>query len=133
MRDLQNGCELQTLPAHAESIGALALTDNGDRAVSASSDRTLKVWDLKRGRELRTLRGHTADVLSVALSADGTRALSGSGDRTLAVWNVNDGELLASFGADAPVTACAIATDGRTVVAGDAEGRVHFLRLENAP
>ena len=30
------------------------------RAVSASDDNTLKVWDLESGRELRTLAGHTA-------------------------------------------------------------------------
>ncbi len=36
----------------------VAVTPDGQRAVSASSDQTLKVWELASGRELRTLTGH---------------------------------------------------------------------------
>ena len=41
---------------------AVAVTPDGQRAVSASWDKTLKVWDLESGRELRTLTGHTGAV-----------------------------------------------------------------------
>jgi hypothetical protein len=43
------------------------------------------------------------------------------------------GELLATFGADSAVRACAVVSDGLVFLAGDAQGCVHFLRLENAP
>ena len=33
----------------------MAVTADGQRAVSASEDKTLKVWELDSGRELRTL------------------------------------------------------------------------------
>ena len=35
------------------------MTPDGQRAVSASDDNTLKVWDLETGRALRTLEGHS--------------------------------------------------------------------------
>ena len=38
----------------------VAVTPDGKRAVSASEDKTLKVWDLETGRALRTLEGHSA-------------------------------------------------------------------------
>ena len=41
-----------------ELVNAVAVTPDGQRAVSASDDKTLKVWDLDSGRELRTLAGH---------------------------------------------------------------------------
>ena len=42
-------------------VAAVALTPDGKRAVSASWDKTLKVWDLERGEVLRTpLEGHSA-------------------------------------------------------------------------
>ncbi len=48
----------------------------------------------------------------------------------LKLWDLASGECLATFTADAPIPACALAPDDRTLVAGDSTGRVHFLRLE---
>jgi len=57
--------------------------------------------------------------------------MSASGDRTAAVWDIEAGELIASFSADSAVRACAVAPDELTFIAGDDQGCVHFLRLEN--
>src|ERR1039457_5598395 len=46
------------------------------QAVSASQDKTLKVWDLETGRALRTLEGHSNDVNAVAVTPDGKQAVS---------------------------------------------------------
>ena len=72
----------------------MALSGDGRRAVSASWDQTLKVWDVETGRELRTLQGHTGVVNGVALSGDGRRAVSASADNTLKVWDVETGREL---------------------------------------
>ena len=48
-----NGRELRTLSGHSERVRDVALSEDGRRAVSASDDKTLKVWDLESGRELR--------------------------------------------------------------------------------
>ena len=51
------------------------------RAVSASRDQTLRLWDLESGQTLRTLEGHTTRV--VAVTPDGRRAVTAAsrGDR----------------------------------------------------
>ena len=72
----------------------MALTPDGRLAVSASCDRTLKVWDVASGRELRTLAGHTGEVSAVALTPDGRLAVSASWDDTLKVWDVASGREL---------------------------------------
>jgi WD40 repeat protein len=51
---------------------------------------------------------------------------------TLKVWDLETGKVLVTFTADGYVTACAVSPDGVRIVAGDALGRVHFLRLQNA-
>src|SRR5208283_298636 len=61
---------------------------DGQRAVSASDDQTLKVWELASGRELRTLTGHTLGVNAVAVTPDGECVVSASDDHTLKVWDL---------------------------------------------
>jgi WD40 repeat protein len=40
-----------------DGVNAVAVTPDGQRALSASDDQTLKVWDQASGRELRTFTG----------------------------------------------------------------------------
>jgi len=114
-------------------VRAVALTADGRGAVSASSDRTLKVWDIESGKLIRTLEGHAGGIYAIALTADGGRAVSASYDQTLKVWDIKNGKMIASFTGDSAMISCALSTDGRTIIAGEASGRVHFLRLEGLP
>jgi len=108
----------------------VAVTNEGARAISASNDRTLKVWDLETGEQIRTLEGHTDWVRAVAVTNDGARAISASDDKTLKVWDLETGEVLGTFNGDSALYACSVSPDGNTIVAGEASGRVHFLRPE---
>jgi hypothetical protein len=119
---------IRTLEGHTTGVNGMALSADGRRAVSASWDKTLKVWEVQTGRELRTLEGHTHAVNGVALSADGRRAVSASFDNTLKMWEVETGEAIATFTCDGTVNCCAFITVDR-FIAGDAGGHVHFLRL----
>ena len=119
---------VRTLQGHTYPVFGVALSGDGRRAVSASGDNTLKVWDVETGRELRTFQGHKDRVNGVALSGDGRRAVSASFDQTLKVWDVETGEVTATFTCDDPACCCAFVTD--RFVAGDVGGHVHFLRLE---
>ena len=82
------------------------------------------------GALLRTLEGHSDSVKAVAVTPDGLQAISGSRDNTLKVWNLATGKVIASFTGEYPLSCCAVAPDGVTIVAGEQSGRVHFLRLE---
>ena len=127
--ELASGRELRTLAGHTSPVHAVALTPDGQRALSASSDRTLRVWELASGRELRTLVGHSDSVLGVAVMPDGQRAVSASGDETLKVWDLATGRELATFKAGARLQCCTAFPDGKTFLAGDANGVLHYLRL----
>jgi WD40 repeat protein len=62
------------LTGHDGAVLAVAVTQDGRRAVSGSNDRTVRLWDLKSGQILRTLTGHTDTISAVAVTPDGRHA-----------------------------------------------------------
>jgi len=128
--DLETGRELHTLQSDTRDSFGVAVSANGRQAVSASEDGTLRVWDLGTGRQVRTLEGHSDIVYDVAVNDDGRLAVSASNDRTVKLWDLESGTTAATFTCDVAALCCAFA-GRRKVVAGDADGGVHFLRLED--
>ena len=128
MWDLESGRALRTLEGHADLVYGVAVTPDGQRAVSASWDKTLKVWDLESGRALRTLEGHSDSVNGVAVTPDGRRAVSASEDKTLKVWDLESGLEVVSFYCDSPSQCCTLARND-LIVGGDFTGRMYFLRV----
>jgi hypothetical protein len=79
---------------HSGAVQACAFLPDGKRAVSASSDNTLKLWDVETGKEIRTYSGHQGYVYSCAATADGRRLISASYDKTLKLWDLETGQCL---------------------------------------
>jgi WD40 repeat protein len=126
--DLETGSN-RTLVGHSGGVNWVALTPDGRHAVSASNDKTLKVWNLETGQEQRTLIGHMEKVWGVGVAPDGRSAVSASEDKTLRIWDLETGERIATFSCESAAICCAF-TDDRTIIAGDAGGRIYVLKLE---
>lgn len=63
------------------------ISSDGAYALSASWDKTLRLWELSTGATTRKFVGHTNDVLSVSFSADNRQIVSASRDRSIKLWN----------------------------------------------
>jgi len=77
----------RALKGHSHFIQDVVISSDGQFALSASWDATLRLWDLNTGTTTRRFVGHTKDVLSVAFSADNRQIVSGSRDKTIKLWN----------------------------------------------
>jgi guanine nucleotide-binding protein subunit beta-2-like 1 protein len=75
------------LCGHSHYVQDVAISSDGQFALSGSWDGTLRLWDLNTGATTRRFVGHTKDVLSVAFSADNRQIVSGSRDKTINLWN----------------------------------------------
>ncbi|MEG4202308.1 WD40 repeat domain-containing protein [Microcoleus sp. Pol12A5] len=85
--------------------------------MSASMDKTLKIWDTETGRELKTLTGHSDGVDAVDLAPDGKTAISASMDKTLKIWDTETAsELKTLTGHSNSVLAVDLAPDGKTAI-----------------
>ena len=70
---------------------SVAFSPDGQRIVSGSRDKTLRLWDATSGAPIGApLRGHDERVSSVAFSPDGQRIVSGSADKTLRLWDADE-------------------------------------------
>ncbi|HEX2688280.1 MAG TPA: AAA family ATPase [Kofleriaceae bacterium] len=105
------------LVGHTDLVSACAVTPDGRYVVSASNDRTLRVWELGSGRAVATLEGHTDWVSACAVTQDGRHVVSASADQTLKVWELASGRAVTTLaGHTNDVTACAVTPDGRHVI-----------------
>ena len=94
-----------------------AFSPDGTRIVTASADRTAKVWDAGTGAELLTLRGHTGNLTAAAFGPDGSRIVTASTDQTAKVWDARTGaELLTLRGHTDSLTAAVFSPDGSRIV-----------------
>lgn len=90
---LLSGHLILKLEGHTGLVDRCAVYRQGTRMISASWDKTSKVWDLEKGTELMTLHDDNK-VRGVVVYAEEKRAVTaGSGDR-LKVWNLETGEIV---------------------------------------
>ncbi|KAJ8105823.1 hypothetical protein OPT61_g9948 [Boeremia exigua] len=74
---------IMTLEGHGAAVNAIQILEG--QIVSASGDRTVKVWDVRTGACIRTFQGHSKGIACVQF--DGRRIVSGSSDETVRIFD----------------------------------------------
>ena len=109
--------KLAVLSGHAGFVIAAAYSPDGTRVVTASYDKTARIWDARSGAELVALVGHGDQVRSAAYSPDGTRIVTASIDNTARVWDALTGsQLRVLSGHRDQVRSAAYSPDGTRIV-----------------
>ena len=78
------------LVGHSAPINHIQFAPNGILFISASFDKTLRLWGVFNDACLGVFRAHIAEVYMLAFSKDSKWVISGSKDSTLQVWSVKD-------------------------------------------
>jgi cytochrome c len=114
------------LRGHGGPVRALAISADGQSAISGSFDSTAIRWSLTRNAAEQVLRFHADAVNAVALLKDGRAATAGA-DGRIAVWTFGKTEPDAVFeGHTAPIVALAASPDGATLASASWD---HTVRL----
>jgi WD40 repeat protein len=117
---------------HMALIKGLAFTPDGRQLVSASDDKTIRVWDIATGKTLRTIRGEAAPgdpgkIYAMALSPDGKWLAAGGWTHwnckgrcgEIRLYDFASGKLVALLkGHENVVYGLAFSPDGQRLISG---------------
>jgi len=131
--DGRSGRRLHSLRTPSPGLSVALGTGGGD-AVAGLNNGNLYHWNLLSGGRVASWRGSEGQgstnwIRALARAAAAPLAVSGANDGTIRLWDLGSHSLVAQFQGESQVNRCAIAADGRTLIAGEESGRVHILRL----
>ncbi len=117
---------LAQLRGHGGPVRAVAISLDGQTAISGSFDSTAIRWSLTRNAAEQVLRFHADAVNAVVLLQDGRAATAGA-DGRIAIWTPGNAQPDAVLeGHTAPIAALALSPDGATLASASWD---HTVRL----
>lgn len=124
--------QVARLKAHTGAISACAATLDGQRVITASQDRTLKLWELSAlENSLQEVR--SAPIVACAMTPDEKTLVYASVDGSLKTRDLESGKISAALeGHENPVTSCAISVNGKRVASGTEDGKLRIWYLSSA-
>jgi WD40 repeat protein len=115
------------LQGHTADVPYVAYSPDGSRIVTASTDRTARIWSADTGAQLLALQ-HDDGLDSADFSPDGKRVVTGCLDDITRIWDASTGALLQSFTKDDNYRV-AFTPDGARIVVASQRGQ---LRVRDA-
>src|SRR3954463_7611802 len=128
-------CSLAITPAlaqlrgHGGPVRALAISVDGESAISGSFDSTAIRWSLTRNAAEQVLRFHDDAVNAVVLFRNGRAATAGA-DGRIAIWTAGNAQPDTVLeGHTAPIAALAVSGDGATLASASWDQTIRLWPL----
>jgi WD40 repeat protein len=80
--------------SHGKRVHMARFSPDGQRVVTASQDRTARVWDAGSGAPITPPLKHEMVLIGARFTLDGRRVITVSQDRTARVWDATEGQPL---------------------------------------
>ena len=92
--ELPTGFSLLATLSHRDLVLDAEMSRDGTRVVTASADKTARIWNAKTGALVTSFQGHAATLHTAEFSPDTTRVVTSSDDATAKVWDVTTGKIV---------------------------------------
>lgn len=129
--ELETGELFRTFIGHTNRVNSARFSEQGDRIVSASTDRTARIWNMT-GEEILTCQGHFDSIRDATFSQDGQQILTASKDNTVRVWDSKKRPSTVTVREGVKtIWSADFSTDGRTVARGSDDGTIVIINADS--
>jgi WD40 repeat protein len=124
---------LMTMSGHEGLIQKIAYLPGGERIVTCSSDKTVRIWNVENGEQEGTTMENEGWVNGLAVTRDGKRILSGGNDKRIRVWDVETHELIEEWENDTGAIWCiAMSPDDQVAASSGEKGEIVMREIEES-
>ena len=89
--------EVMSFVGHTDEINALELSPDGNFLATASSDKSIQIWNLSTGKSIKNLNGFDWKVTSLKYSSDGKYIIGGCNNGVVKLFEVESGKKISDF------------------------------------
>ena len=114
---------------HGDSICDAIFINNGNKIITASADKTIKIWNIQTRQEEFTFTGHLGTVSKIGCAADEVYLATASSDQTIKVWNLKTLKEEFTLNVKNDINAIAISADGECI-ANSCKNTIQFWSLK---
>ncbi|RYZ90468.1 MAG: WD40 repeat domain-containing protein [Proteobacteria bacterium] len=124
MWDVSSGTLLRTLSKHLGDVVEMGLFIDGKRMYSASSDKTIRIWDIGSGKNIQTIETGEG-IMGARLSNDEKNFVVWQPIGEISTWSVESGTRLSTFrDREFSISGITIQPDGQKIFTYDSEGNI---------
>ena len=118
---------LNTYQGHKNFLWKVKFSPCGRFALSASEDKSVRVWQIQTGCEIFCFRGHEKAVLDIDVF--GKFAISVGEDKRLLLWEIYTGKKIREFICEDVVRSIAFSPNGKLILTGNVRGILKLLSV----